>query len=193
MNDKPMSGALRDLPDDFVASFRRLCAESDIRRLLSRYMRLCDVPLPDADISEEQRVRSIASLFCEDGVWEGVGEYYENQFGRLEGREKIAGHFRTFFGAQGPRLVLNCHYLTTENIEVRDDIAEGIWVQFQPWIHEDGTSLLRSSRLRCLFRRVDDGWKIQHYRTENVFIAPLSHGWASRYPKEFSLFASPMI
>lgn len=193
MNSKPMQGALHDLPDDFIAIFHRLCAESDIRRLLSRYMRLCDVPLPDARMSEEQRVQEIAFLFCEDGIWEGVGEYYENQFGRLQGRDRIADHFRQFFSAQEPRLVFNCHYLTTENIEVRATLAEGLWVQFQPWIHEDGTSLLRSSRLRCMFRIVDGVWKISHYRTENVFIAPLPHGWASHFPKKFSLFDAPMI
>jgi len=193
MNDNPMQGALHDLPTDFVAIFRRLSAESDIRRLLSRYMRLCDVPLPDAGMSEEQRVQAIASLFCEDGIWEGVGEYYENQFGRLQGCDQIADHFRKFFSTQEPRLVFNCHYLTTENIEVGESAAEGLWVQFQPWIYEDGTSLLRSSRLRCTFRIVDGVWKISHYRTENVFIAPLPQGWASHFPRKFSLFDSPMM
>lgn len=188
-----MSSTLNDWPADAVAVFRRLSAESDIRRLISRYMRLCDVPVPDADMSEEQRVQAIAAIFCEDAVWEGVGEYYENQFGRLEGRPRIAEHFSKFFSAQGPRLVLNCHYLTTENIEVTDDVAEGLWVQFQPWIYEDGSSLLRSSRLRCLFRRVRGTWQIAHYRTENVFIAPLPKGWATAFPKNFSLFRSPLI
>jgi hypothetical protein len=187
-----MSNTLNDWPADAVAVFRRLSAESDIRRLISRYMRLCDVPVPDADMSEEQRVQAIAALFCEDGVWEGVGEYYENQFGRLEGRSRIAEHFSKFFSAQDPRLILNCHYLTTENIEVMDDVAEGLWVQFQPWIYEDGSSLLRSSRLRCLFRREHGSWKMAHYRTENVFIAPLPQGWAATFPKSFSLFQSPL-
>jgi hypothetical protein len=193
MNGKLMQSTLHDLPDDFVAIFRRLSAESDIRRLISRYMRLCDVPLPDGGLSEEQRVIAVAALFCEDGVWEGVGEYYENQFGRLHGRSQIAEHFRKFFSAQDPRLVLNCHYLTTENIEVRGEVAEGLWVQFQPWIYQDGSSLLRSSRLRCTFRSTDGIWKISHYRTENIFIAPLPQGWASNFPKKFSLFDTPMI
>ena len=60
MNGKPMQSTLHDLPDDFVAIFRRLSAESDIRRLISRYMRLCDVPLPDGGLSEEQRVIAVA-------------------------------------------------------------------------------------------------------------------------------------
>ena len=188
-----MQNAFHDLPDDFAAVFRRLAAESDIRRLISRYMRLCDVPVPDAGLSEEQRVLAVAALFCEDGVWEGVGEHYENQFGRLQGRTEIAGHFRKFFSSQDPRLVLNCHYLTTENIEVRGEVAEGLWVQFQPWIYEDGSSLLRSSRLRCRFRSTAGLWQIAHYRTENVFIAPLPPGWASTFPKKFSLFETPMI
>ncbi|WP_238455771.1 nuclear transport factor 2 family protein [Azohydromonas lata] len=187
-----MPSTMNDWPADAAEVFRRLSAESDIRRLISRYMRLCDLPLPDADLSEAQRVHAIAALFCEDGVWEGVGEYYENQFGRLEGRARIAGHFSNFFNAQEPRLIFNCHYLTTENIEVKGDVAEGLWVQFQPWIYADSSSLLRSSRLRCLFRREQGVWKIAHYRTENVFIAPLPPGWATTFPKSFSLLRSAL-
>jgi len=52
----------------------------------------------------------------------------------------------------------------------------------QPWIFSDGSSLLRSSRLNNLFRKVDGIWKVARTRTENVFVAPLKAGWAHNVP-----------
>lgn len=175
-----------------LATLARLAAESDIRRLIARYMRLCDVPLPDADLSEAERVVQIAALFAAEGIWEGVGERYTDQFGRLVGRQQIADHFTRFFSQADPALVFNTHYLTTEHLEVDDAGAEGLWVQFQPWIFEDGRSVLRSSRLRCRFVQEGGAWKIAHYRTENVFVAPLPEGWATHFPQQYALLAQPM-
>ena len=58
------------------------------------------------------------------------------------------------------------------------DEATGHWVHMQPWIFSDGTSLLRSCRLYNRFRKVDGRWLISRTRTENVFVAPLTPGWA---------------
>lgn len=54
----------------------------------------------------------------------------------------------------------------------------------QPWIFSDGRSLLRSSRLNNAFRRIDGVWKVTRTRTENVFIAPLTPGWAESFPEK---------
>jgi SnoaL-like domain len=161
-----------------------LRAEADIRRLQTRYMFLCDTPCPEAGVeSDAERIELILDLYTEDAVWEGVGSYYDNQFGRSVGKAALRKHFEAFWGARrDPELVLNVHYLTSEQIHVRGDEADGQWVHCQPWIFSDGCSLLRSSRLNNQFRKVDGVWKVSRTRTENVFVAPLKPGWANSIP-----------
>lgn len=159
-------------------------AEAEIRRIQARYMFLCDTPCPEFGVlDDDRRIEMIMELYTADAVWEGVGEYYDGQFGRAEGADAIRAHFQRFWGAErDPRLVLNAHYLTSEQIHVVGDRATGQWIHVQPWLFSDGTSLLRSSRLNNAFRRVGGTWRITRTRTENVFVAPLTPGWASDYP-----------
>jgi hypothetical protein len=156
-------------------------AEADIRRIQARYMWLCDTPLPEFGVTADaDRIDLIMDLYTEDAVWEGVGEYYDGQFGRAEGAAEIRAHFTSFWGERtDPALVLNAHYLTSEQITVTGEEAAGQWIHVQPWLFSDGTAVLRSSRLNNAFRRVDGVWRITRTRTENVFVAPLSPGWAS--------------
>jgi ketosteroid isomerase-like protein len=163
-----------------AAQVDRLTAEADIRKIQARYMYLCDTPCPEAGAdTDAERINRIVSLYTEDAIWEGVGAYYDNQFGRSIGREAIRKHFEGFWGQKrDPALVLNVHYLTTEDISVDGAAATGHWVHMQPWIFSDGKSLLRSSRLWNCFRKVDGHWLISRTRTENVFVAPLPSGWA---------------
>jgi ketosteroid isomerase-like protein len=167
-------------------------AEADIRRLQTRYMFLCDTPNPEYGIEDDaQRIDHIMALYTEDAVWEGVGEYYTNQFGKADGAAAIRKHFEAFWGEKkDPALVLNCHYLTSEQIHVHKgaETADGQWVHMQPWLFSDGKALLRSSRLNNTFRKQPDGqWKITRTRTENVFVAPLPPTWASDYPSTSAL------
>lgn len=159
-------------------------AEADIRRLQSRYMFLCDTPCPEYQVRDDaHRIELILELYAEDAVWEGVGSYYDNQFGKAEGKAAIRSHFQNFWGQkQDPTLLLNVHYLTSEQIHVNGDEANGQWVHCQPWIFSDGRSLLRSSRLNNAFRKIDGTWKITRTRTENVFVASLKPGWAEAFP-----------
>ena len=159
-------------------------AEADIRRVQARYMFLCDTPCPEYGVENDaQRIARILDLYTEDAVWEGVGAYYDNQFGRRVGKAALREHFESFWGQKrDPALLLNVHYLTSEQIHVRGDEADGQWVHCQPWIFSDGSSLLRSSRLNNLFRKVDGIWKVARTRTENVFVAPLRAGWAHNVP-----------
>jgi ketosteroid isomerase-like protein len=158
-------------------------AEADIRRLQARYMWLCDTPNPEYGVTGiDDRVEQILELFTEDAVWEGVGEYYDNQFGRMKGKEQLRAHFRRFWGdKQDPALMLNAHYLTTEQIQVHEDgvTAAGRWIHIQPWLYGDGTALVRSSRLYNGFARDDGQWRISRVRTENVFVAPLPTSFAT--------------
>ncbi|WP_405559757.1 nuclear transport factor 2 family protein [Streptomyces sp. NBC_01180] len=153
-------------------------AEADIRRLQARYMFLCDTPCPEYGVRDDShRIDLIMELYTEDAVWEGVGEYYDHQFGRAEGHAAVRRHFEAFWEqGKDPNLVLNAHYLTSEQIHVTGDRATGQWIHIQPWLFSDGTALLRSSRLDNAFRRANGAWKISRTRTENVFIAPLTKG-----------------
>ncbi|WP_327347000.1 nuclear transport factor 2 family protein [Streptomyces europaeiscabiei] len=159
-------------------------AEAEIRRLQARYMFLCDTPCPEFGVPDDtRRIDLIMELYADDAVWEGVGEYYDNQFGRAEGAAAIRTHFEGFWGRkQDPVLLLNAHYLTSEQIHVEGDEATGQWIHLQPWIFSDGRSLLRSSRLNNAFRRIGGVWKITRTRTENVFIAPLPTHFAESFP-----------
>lgn len=172
--------------DSLIRRIETLEAEADIRRLQARYMFLCDTPMPEYGVSDDQsRIDLIMALYTEDAIWEGVGEYYDSQFGRAVGAAAIRRHFEGFWGQkQDPALILNCHYLTSEQIHVHEDglTADGQWVHMQPWLFSDGKALLRSSRLNNSFRKEAGDWKVTRTRTENVFVAPLPAGWASDYP-----------
>lgn len=177
---------MTDMIATLTRRIERLEAEADIRRLQARYMFLCDTPMPEYGVtSDAERIDLIMELYTEDAVWEGVGEYYDNQFGRAEGAAAIRRHFEGFWGAKtDPALILNCHYLTSEQIHVHEDglTADGQWVHMQPWLFSDGKALLRSSRLNNSFRREDGVWRVTRTRTENVFVAPLPATWASDFP-----------
>lgn len=171
---------------------RTLRAEAEIRRIQARYMLLCDTPCPDPALQDEaERIDRILDLYTEDAVWEGVGRFYDDQFGRAVGKAAIGEHFRRFWDPErSPALLLNVHYLTSEQIHVAGDEADGQWVHCQPWIFSDGTSLLRSSRLNNAFRRLDGAWKITRTRTENVFVAPLTTNWAQSFAEQSVLMST---
>lgn len=168
-------------------------SESHIRRLMARYMWLCDTPLPEAGgLDANQRIELVLELYTDDAIWEGVGDFYRDQFGFSQGTEQLREHFEGFFITKtdtqnaAAEMLLNAHYLTTEHISVHPggETGEANWIHMQPWLFDDGSALLRSSRLFSEFRRVDGVWKIARYRTENVFVAPLPTWFAHNHPSE---------
>lgn len=168
-----------------------LKAQAAARRVLARYMFLCDSPLPEASMPLEARAQAIGDLFTPDAIWEGVGGAHGKQFGQHHGPAEIAAHMGRFYAAENPRQIFNTHYLCSEQLwSDSPDTAEGQWVQFQPWIYDDGSSLIRSSRLHVRFRETDKGWKIAHYRTENLFIGTLPDNWAQTMITQSVLMAN---
>lgn len=156
-----------------------LQAEAEARRLIARYMFLCDSPLPEAGMPADARADAIGALFTDDAIWQGVGGAHGAQFGQHRGPTEIAAHMRKFYAAENPKQIFNTHYLTAEQLRATSaETAEGEWVQFQPWIYDDGSSLIRSSRLHVKFRKTAAGWRIANYRTENLFIGKLPDNWA---------------
>jgi ketosteroid isomerase-like protein len=182
MDIEQLASTVKALQDE-VATLR---AEAEIRRIQARYMFLCDTPCPEFGVDDDAtRIERILDLYTEDAIWEGVGAYYDNQFGRSVGKAAIRKHFQGFWGQKrDPALILNVHYLTSEQIHVRGDEADGQWVHCQPWIFSDGSSLLRSSRLNNLFRKEGGVWKVARTRTENLYVAPLPRSWAESVPEK---------
>lgn len=165
--------------DALTKEVERLRAVDEARRLLGRYMFLCDIPLAITGVTDERRAAEIGALFTSDGVWEGVGGPHGTQFGMQRGPDQIAAFMFEFFAGARPHKVFNTHYLCSEQLWSEESgSAEGCWVQFQPWVFEDGRSLLRSSRLHVRFRATGAGWRIARYRTENLFISNLPDNWA---------------
>lgn len=170
---------LTELVSKMRQELNALKAESEARRLLARYMYLCDSPLPEYGMSDEDRVQAIGGLFTEDAIWEGVGGTHGAQFGQHIGPSQISAHMGRFYGARDPRQIFNTHYLCSEQLRATPEGAEGNWVQFQPWIYDDGSSVIRSSRLHVRFRPTAAGWKISRYRTESLFVGKLPNAWTS--------------
>jgi len=136
--------------------------ESQVRRLMARYMDLCDVPRAPT------HVRDLAALFCVDAIWEGIGSQTVQTFGQHQGREAIAA----FVGGYLPpseHFRLNLHYLTSESIVVDGSKAQGQWIMQQISTYDDGRSELFGTRLNIDFRCVDGVWLIAHFRTQRLF------------------------
>ncbi|PPK39653.1 polyketide cyclase [Pseudomonas laurylsulfatiphila] len=136
--------------------------ESAVRRLMARYMDLCDVPRALTHVSE------LAELFCIDAIWEGVGSQTTQTFGQHRGRDAVAA----FVGGYLPpseHFRLNLHYLTSESISVEGSMAQGQWIMQQISTYADDRSELFGTRLNIDFRCVDGAWLIAHFRTQRLF------------------------
>ena len=72
--------------EQLQARLERLEGEAAVRRLMARYMDLCDVPRDSRALQAE-----LAELFAEDAVWEGLGARAGQSFGRHEGRDQWNG------------------------------------------------------------------------------------------------------
>lgn len=147
---------------DLLQRLETLEGESQVRRLMARYMDLCDVP------RAAMNVRELAGLFSVDAVWEGIGTATAQTFGQHRGRDAVAA----FVGSYLPpseHFALNLHYLTSESIQVDGSTAAGQWIMQQISTYADQRSELFGTRLNIDFRRVDGTWLIAHFRTQRLF------------------------
>jgi hypothetical protein len=147
---------------DLLQRLETLEGESQVRRLMARYMDLCDVPRAATN------VRELAGLFSVDAVWEGIGTATAQTFGQHRGRDAVAA----FVGSYLPpseHFALNLHYLTSESIQVDGSTAKGQWIMQQISTYADQRSELFGTRLNIDFRRVDGTWLIAHFRTQRLF------------------------
>lgn len=160
-----MGQALKQLQ----ARLARLEGEAAVRRLMARYMDLCDVPRDSRALQAE-----LAGLFAEDAVWEGLGARAGQSFGRHEGRAAVAA-FVAGYLPPAEHFALNLHFLGSESIEVGEGggTARGQWLMQQLSTYVDGRSELFGTRLNLDFRRVGEAWQIIHFRTRRLLAMPL--------------------
>jgi hypothetical protein len=160
---------MRDpMNDKIVERLRALEAQNAVRKTIARYMALCDVParaLPG---------ESLAALFSDDAVWEGVGPQYADKFGRLSGRTDIIEMLQRYLPPT-PHFTTNVHFLTSEHIDISGDTAKGRWIMLQASGYIDNKAELISARLEVDFApsaHDETVWLIRHFRTERLFDAP---------------------
>jgi hypothetical protein len=153
------------------ARVNALEAQNAVRKTIARYMALCDVPVQALD------GESLAALFTDDAVWEGIGPQYADKFGRLQGRAQIVAMLQRYLPPV-PHFATNVHFLTSEHIEADGDLAKGRWIMLQASGYVEGKAELIAARLEVDFvpspASHDHGhaWLIQHFRTERLFDAP---------------------
>jgi hypothetical protein len=150
------------------ARVRALEAQNAVRKTIARYMALCDVP------TRALEDESLAALFCDDAVWEGIGRQYANKFGRLHGPADIVEMLQRYLPPT-PHFAANVHFLTSEHIDVRGDTAKGRWIMLQASGYVDAKAELISARLEVDFApspHDEHVWLIRHFRTERLFDAP---------------------
>jgi hypothetical protein len=155
--------------DALLQRLETLEGESQVRRLMARYMDLCDVPKATTHVSQ------LAQLFSADAIWEGVGSQTAQTFGQHRGRDAVAA-FVAGYLPPSEHFRLNLHYLTSESIVVDGSTAYGQWIMQQISTYADQRSELFGTRLNIDFRRVDGLWLIAHFRTQRLFNTVLGTG-----------------
>jgi hypothetical protein len=166
----PEHDAMNGTPATLAMLTERLAAleaESAVRRTMARYMALCDVP------SGALEGETLAALFAEDAIWEGIGSQYASKFGRLSGHAQILAMLTRYL-PPSPHFTVNVHFLTSETIEVQGTNARGRWIMLQASGYVDAPAELISARLEVDFASAGNGrdWLIKHFRTERLFDAP---------------------
>jgi SnoaL-like domain len=149
------------------ARIAALEAENAVRKTIARYMALCDVPSGTLD------GETLAALFTQDAIWEGIGPQYTQKFGHLRGHEAILAMLQRYLPPV-PHFATNVHFLTSETIEVDGARAKGRWIMLQASGYVDARAELIAARLEIDFVPAQNGrnWLIQHFRTERLFDAP---------------------
>lgn len=163
-------------PQTLLARLARLEAEQAVRQAISEYMHLCDA------LDSPQTVVRIAALFCEDALWEGVGDPYAERLGRHQGREAVAAMMAGYV-RQPAHFTTNVHFLCSEQIQVDPDAdrARGRWKMLQTSTFHSGASHLNCAELLIHFRRcADDEWRISHFTTRNLFSRPVDYWHAGQ-------------
>ena len=149
--------------EELEARLRRLDDIEQIKKLKAQYCAYCD---------ENYNADGIASLFTEDGVWDG------GALGRGVGRENIAKFFRRASSV----FVFAIHNVMNPIIEVDGDCATGRWYLVQPLTRrekEAEAAMWLAGHYEDDYVRVGQQWKFKRLRFVTHFLAPYAEGWAA--------------
>ena len=134
-----------------------------IKNLKARYGYFCD---------DSYNADGIASLFVEDGVWDGA------QLGRHEGRSAIHGFFRHL---ARDKITFAMHLFMNPLIEVNGDTATGHWYLLGPLtLHDGNQATWIGGRYFEEYVKVDGEWKFKLLRFTPYFISPFDKGWVEK-------------
>lgn len=141
-----------------------------IQALKARYGEVVDARFERGAAVDAARLAelaaSAASLFTEDGVWDGGPG-----LGVARGRVEIAGRLAE------PTLTFSRHLFVKPRIEVAGDRASARWDLLSPCTRPDGTSWWMSGYEDDTYRRVDGAWLHATMTLTTVFMAPAGGGW----------------
>jgi hypothetical protein len=133
-----------------------------IKQLKHRYCAYCD---------EQYDPDGIASLFVEDGVWDG------GPFGTYEGRDAI----HEFFANASNLISFANHYVTNPVIEVSGDTATGRWDLWQPMVSEPDTiACWLVAKYRDAYVRRDGAWLFRTLEVDVKALSPYDQGFAKQ-------------
>jgi hypothetical protein len=111
----------------------------------------------------------IASLFIEDGIWDG------GPFGRHEGRKAI----HAFFSGVSKVITFVDHYATNPIIEIDGDTATGRWDLWAPIVKEPGpVAYWIMGKYREEYVRTADGWRFKLLSLDVRALSPYEQGFA---------------
>ena len=148
---------------DLESRIQRLEDIEEIKQLKAKYCRFCDQGYDPDDI---------ASLFTENGVWDGG-----RTFGVAQGRDAIRRHFE---GAGG-RISIARHQVMNPIIEIADQIATGHWLLFQPCTDAStGGAVWLAATYEDQYEKQEDVWMISRLSIEVAFFSPYEKGWAEQ-------------
>ncbi len=152
--------------ESFEQQVARLAAIEDIKKLKAVYCAYCD---------DDYDPDGLASLFVEDGIWDGGPE-----FGRHEGREAI----RTFFKGASGSIVFAAHLVMNPIIDVTGDTGTGKWRLIMPCTVKDEAGNPEPRWLLSAYAEeyacIDGEWKFKSLAVDSQFYAAHLEGWAAQ-------------
>lgn len=133
-----------------------------IKDLRAQYSSYCD---------DSYNADGIASLFVEDGVWDGGTR------GRYEGREAIRGWFERATDLYSFAI----HWILNPLISVDGDAAQASWYLFMAaTLKKEGTAIWTAAKSHDELVRVNGVWRFRRMVLQHQFTTPYDVGWAKQ-------------
>jgi len=154
-----------ELTDKQIAArLQRLEDIESVKQLKARYCAFCD---------DNYNPQGIASLFTDDGVWDG------GDLGTAEGHAAII----KFFERAPSAFSFAIHNVMNPIIEIDGDRASGRWYLLQPLIRKSRNgedAMWLAGRYEDEYVRIGGEWKFKRLKFITHFIASYEEGWAGR-------------